>query len=281
MEDTNSLSELKPTIQEDTKHTPNNPPWGVLAALGVFVLSVVLIIALPGILILPYLLNQGIKGNAEELESMIYSDTTAVVIALSATFLAHVLTMIAAWFVVTKVNKHSFKEMLGWNWGGFKFWHGLIILISVFALAIGLSSLLGNHENDLTKLLESSRVAVYIVAFIATFSAPIVEEVVYRGILYSAFQKALGVAGAVVIVTFLFAIVHVPQYYPDAAVIITILVLSLLITLIRVKTNNLLPCIAFHFVFNGIQSALLILQPYLPEAIAPLETEKAFFWFLM
>jgi membrane protease YdiL (CAAX protease family) len=49
----------------------------------------------------------------------------------------------------------------------------------------------------------------------ATFTAPIVEEVIYRGILYSAFQRARGSGVAIAAVTLLFALVHVPQYYPS------------------------------------------------------------------
>jgi len=110
----------------------------------------------------------------------------------------------------------------------------------------------------------------YLVAFFATFTAPIVEEVVYRGVLYSAFQKKFGLAASVIFVTLLFTIVHVPQYsvngVPDYASVITLLVLSLVLTLIRAKTGNLLPCIVLHTVFNGIQSLFLILEPFLPSS---------------
>jgi uncharacterized protein len=106
----------------------------------------------------------------------------------------------------------------------------------------------------------------------ATFTAPLVEEVIYRGILFSAFRKHLGATFAIALTTVLFAAVHVPQYYPDAATILTILVLSLVLTLIREKTGNLLPCIVLHTIFNGSQSILLILQPYL-ESLIPATTE--------
>ena len=268
-------------FSDPTEYSPNNPPWNVVAAIGIWVLSVALILVLPSILMLPYLVSKGITPvPGQDIQTAIFADTTAVLIGLGGTFLAHILTMIAAFWVVTKFRKQSFTKMLGWKWGGFKLWHGAVILVGVYAFALGMVNLLGSHENDMLKLLKSSRAAVFVVAIIATFSAPLVEEVVYRGILYSAFQKVLGVAASVVSVTVIFAAVHVPQYYPDGATIISILVLSLVITLIRVKTDNLLPCIAFHFVFNGFQSVLLILQPYLPESVAPLEAEGLIFWLL-
>jgi membrane protease YdiL (CAAX protease family) len=84
-------------------------------------------------------------------------------------------------------------------------------------------------------------------------------------------------------VTFLFAAVHVPQYMPDYATIISISLLSLIITLIRVKTDNLLPCIVFHTVFNGLQSVLMILQPYLPlpESMEVLPEKASTFFYLL
>ncbi|NNE98559.1 MAG: CPBP family intramembrane metalloprotease [Pyrinomonadaceae bacterium] len=268
-------------IKQKANYSPNNPPWNFIAALGIWVLSVLLILGLPVVFLTPYLVrNRIVPVPGEDMEAAILSDPMAVAVALGGTFLAHALTMIAAWVVVTKFRKESFTKMLGWKWGGFKMWHGALILVAVYAFALGMANLLGSYENDMMKLLKSSRMAVYLVAILATFSAPLVEEVVYRGVLYSAFQKTLGVAASVVLVTVIFALVHVPQYYPDAATIISILVLSLVITLIRVKTDNLLPCIVFHFVFNGIQSVLLILQPYLPKAVDPLQIEQAFFWYL-
>ena len=72
---------------------------------------------------------------------------------------------------------------------------------------------------------------------------------------------------AVAFVTLLFTLVHVPQYslngHPDMAAIVTLLLLSLTLTLIRAGTGNLLPCIVLHTIFNGVQSVLLILQPFL------------------
>mgnify|MGYP003395842497 FL=1 len=116
-------------------------------------------------------------------------------------------------------------------------------------------------------MLKSSKYVIYLVAFFAVFTAPIVEEVVYRGLLYSAFQRTMGKVSAVVLVTFLFAVIHAPQYSmglrPDYAVMGVLLLLSLTLTLIRVKTENLWPCIVLHTVFNGFQSILMIAEPFI------------------
>lgn len=271
-EETIEQSALAETIPDKLPqdYSPNNPPWNSLQAILLLVTNLILIMGLPPVLLTLYFIATGKNfENSENFVDSLLSDTTAVGIALGATFLSHILIMILAWIIVTNNRKLSFKAMLGWEWGGFKWWHGLLIIVGIFILAGVLSNYLGNPENEMMKLLNSSQTAVILVAIIATFSAPIVEEVVFRGVLYSAFQRTVGVAGSVVAVTLIFAVVHVSQYYPNYAVIISILALSLALTLVRVKTNNLLPCIILHFVFNGIQSLLLILQPYLPEALDP------------
>lgn len=247
---------------EIAEPTPNNPPWNVPAAIGVWIASVLFILIIPGIFLLPYLASQNppITGNEEFIE-FAKTDPTSIFLQIVAIIPAHILTIILAWLVVTRARRYDFRRILGWEKGGFAWWHYCVVLGGFFAIATLVGSFFPEQENDLIRMLRSSRSAVYIVAFVATFTAPIVEEVVYRGVLYSAFQRALGIPAAFLLVTFMFALVHVPQYYPSYSTIFLLALLSLTLTAIRVKTNNLLPCIILHTLFNGFQSVLLILEP--------------------
>src|SRR5690606_2955976 len=103
----------------------------------------------------------------------------------------------------------------------------------------------------------------------ATFTASIAEEFVYRGIVYSSFQRTFGVPAAFLFVTLLFVIVHVPQYYPSYSTIFLLVLLSVILTLIRVVSGNLLPCIILHTLFNAFQSVLLLLEPYISSDEVP------------
>lgn len=263
--------------------SPNNPPWGIWSALGVWIASVLFIILFPNLLILPYLAKQTFNlADADKLKEFAMSDPTAIALQLGAVIPAHLLTILLGWFVVTNLRKYSFTEMLGWKWNGFKIWHGFIFFIFFYFVALGMLAIFGDVENDFERMLKNSRIAVYFVAFFATFTAPFVEEMVYRGLLYSSFQRKFGVVLAVVSVTLLFTAVHVPQYsleaVPDYASVTTILLLSLTLTLIRVKTDNLLPCIVFHTIVNGVQSTLLIAEPYLQQYITSPKTQPAFYF---
>lgn len=264
-----NLSKISPQeISAIANPTPDNPPWNWLTASGVWLASIVFLV-LPSFFIVFYAVAQNVDvRNVESLKEFVLNDSTAILLQIISVIPAHALTLALAWAVVTRFNKFSFRETLGWQWGGFKAWHIAVILVAFFLFAAALTALFGEQDNELMRILRSSRSAVYIVAFLATFTAPIVEEVVYRGIIYSAFYKAFGVVIAVIVAATLFAGVHFLQYNGDITALIMICLLSLILTLIRVRTQNLLPCIVLHTVFNGIQSIILILQPFINSAQA-------------
>ncbi len=260
--------ELAALPPEDEPPMPNNPPWNSFVAVGVWILSVLAILMFPVFFIVPYVAYQKISLEA------IQTDSTAIILNIIAIIPAHLFTLAVAWFVVTKNRKFSMNETLGFGSGGFRWWYYPLVLIAFFAIAGVVSHFIPEGDNQLMQILRSSRTATYIIVILATFTAPLVEEVVYRGILYSALQRTIGVGGAIAVVTFCFALVHVPQYWGSPGTIFLICLLSLLLTLIRWKTGNLLPCIIMHTIFNGLQSLLLIAEPYLPK-IEPAAVEQA------
>ena len=197
------------------------------------------------------------------------SDKTAIFLQVLSIIPAHFLTLLLSWYIVTKGRAFSFRETLGWQDGGIKWWHYVIILGAFLAIAGVVQSIAPEKENDLIRILRSSRATVYVVAFMATFMAPVVEEVIYRGLLYSAFQRALGVPAAFLIVTLMFSLVHVPQYYPSYSTIFLLTLLSVALTALRVRSGNLLPCIILHMIFNGLQSAMIILESHYGESLTP------------
>jgi membrane protease YdiL (CAAX protease family) len=242
--------------------SPNNPPWGPLQGLGLWLASVAFIIISPAIFLLPYLaMQRGSILDSQELIEFAKTDPTAVFLQIVAVLPAHLLTVLIAWLVVTQGRKYGFREMLGWQSGGFRWWYYIVVLVAFFALAIVVSKFVPEQENDLIRMLQTSRSAVYIIAFVATFTAPFVEEVVYRGVLFSAFQKRIGTAGGFLFATLLFAAVHVPQYWPSYSTLFLLLFLSVILTGIRVWSKNLWPCIVLHTLFNATQSLSLIFAP--------------------
>ena len=256
---------------------PDNPPWGSGIAFGSWVISVLLIMIVPTFFLVPYAMTRTppMIVSADLIE-FAKSDTGAILLQIAAIIPAHLLTLLLGWLIVTRYRKYSFKEMLGWRSRGISWWFYPAILISFLVLAAVVSQFFPEQENDMIRMLRSSNMAIYLVAFLATVTAPIVEELVYRGILYSAFQRTFGVAASFILVTLLFALVHVPQYYPSFSTIFLILLLSMILTGMRIYSKNLLPCIILHTLFNGIQSVALVLSTFYETAEKVPETASIF-----
>lgn len=233
-----------------------------LLAFLVWAISVALIAIVPALFLLPYLASKNISvTDSARIVDFARSDQTAIFLQLAAILPAHLLTLALAYVVVSQGRRFEFLKTLGWEKGGIRWWHYCIILGGFFVVAAIVNAFAPEQDNDLLRILRSSRSAVYVIAFIATFSAPFVEEVIYRGVLYSTFQRAFGVSASFILVTILFALVHVPQYYPSYSTIFLLTLLSMTLTAMRAWSNNLLPCIILHTIFNGLQSVLLIIEP--------------------
>lgn len=227
-----------------------------------WIVSTGFIVFFPAVLLLPYLASNGVAlSDGAAIAELAKNDVTAILIQLAAIVPAHLATVLIAWLLITQAKKFTFLRTLGMESGGVRWWYYAVTIVAFFVCAALVQSVLPEQEHDMMRILRSSRGAAYLIAFVATFSAPLVEEVVYRGILYSAFTRAFGVPASFVLVTLLFALVHVPQYYPSYATIILLTLLSLTLTAYRVASNNLLPCIILHTIFNGIQSLVLVLEP--------------------
>lgn len=253
-------AELAKLPPEEEPVSPNNPPWNSGVAIGVWILSVVAIVLFPAIFIIPYMLmNRGMTAEAFQ------TDNTAIILNLAAVLPAHLFTLLVAWLVATRNRKYSLSQTLGFKSGGFRWWHYPLVLIALAGIAVIVNLLIPQGDNELLKILRSSYTATILVAVFATFTAPLVEEVVYRGILYSALQRTFLPYAAIWMVTLFFALIHVPQYWGSPGTILMICLLSLVLTLVRWKTDNLLPCIILHTFINGLQAVLLVAEPYLPK----------------
>ena len=71
------------------------------------------------------------------------------------------------------------------------------------------------------------------------------------------------------IVSALFASVHVYQYRDNFGVIAAITMLSLALTLVRAVTGRLLPCVIVHFLFNSASSLSILHDASVPQMPAP------------
>jgi membrane protease YdiL (CAAX protease family) len=255
---------------------PNNPPWGVSQAILVWVISIGLLFIVPLLAILPYLLYRVlVYGSVEGLGT----DANLIFISIISVLPAHILTFLAVWLIVTNRGRRPFWQTLGWTWPeNFGPWKAIGLAVALFGLGGLITWLFGGGETQLDQIINSSLRARFATAFLAAATGPLVEELIYRGVLYSALQRAFGMLWAVVVVSILFAAVHVLQYYKNLGVIAVIVILSVSLTLVRAFTGKLLPSYVMHLVFNGIQALFLVLQPFVER---PTGQKKAAAGFLI
>jgi len=286
---------VSPSVQEPID--PNNPRWGLGGAFLVWVASIILLAVVPLFFLIPYSLQRGLDPGSPEyvhqLASLALTDKTAIFLQVLALLPTHLLTFALVWALVTRFGQRPFLASLGWGWSGrLRFWGSVGLGVTLFLAGTVIAKLLGaDQPTQMEQIINSSPGARYLIAALAVFTAPFVEEFIYRGVLFAALQKQIvrtilwlaenlgrertvrlvagartvGVTGAVILVLGLFTLIHVPQYWPNFGVIAAVGMLSVSLTLIRAYTGRLLPCIVIHFVFNGITSILLLIEPHLPK----------------
>jgi uncharacterized protein len=242
--------------------------WFNLAkAFLLWVASIILLVAVQLVFLIPYLIYRWrIDGRLDVVA--LQTDKVAAFLQIIAVAPTHLLTLGLIWLLVTEGRRRPFWKTVGFEWPT-SFRPSMVVLacawLAVVLLALGglLTWKWGGNKTQLDLLVESSVGARWATAFVATFTAPLVEELIYRGVLYSAIERTLGTIIAILVVTLLFAGVHVFQYKDNIAVIGVITLLSITLTLVRAYTGKVLPSFIIHFVFNGLQSILIALSPFI------------------
>lgn len=280
------LSEEQAGFPEQVVHDHLTPPpaphampasawFEVVKAFVVWVLSVVMLAVVPLAVALPYLIYEIAKFGPPRPEALA-EDKTLIFLSILGVLPTHLLTLALIWLLFTEGGKRPLFKTLDFHWPknvspavGIL----LCVLLALVLLGIGLgvTSLWGGNKTQLDLLVESSMAARVATALVAVLTAPLVEEMIYRGVLYSALERAAGRAISVLLVSLLFAGVHVLQYSNNIAVIVVITMLSFTLTLARAYTGSLVPPFIIHLVFNGIQSIIIIVTPFIQkgEEITP------------
>ena len=267
------LSELADTGVRPVAQNANEPWLQLLTGIFTWFGSVLLLVFVPAIIALPYAIYRWRTTGLPNIEA-ITTDKTFIFLSIVGILPTHLLTLGLVWLVVTRGGKYPFWQTIGFQWPRFMnpaVATVMCVAVAVLLLVIGfaVTYFWGGSKTQLDLLVESSIPARFATAFVAVFTAPLVEEIVYRGVLYSGIERAfgtihrtLGIAVAFGVVSLLFAGVHVFQYIDNVAVITVITLLSFTLTAARAYTGSVLPSFIIHLVFNGIQSVVIALSPF-------------------
>ena len=191
------------------------------------------------------------KMNALLLETMEMVTAASPIIVI----LAAVLTILLLWVFFT-IRKKKLLHEVGILPVSRDKW---IVLIAI-GLGMGLFftgglSLLPIPESVLEEYASASSALLGQPLYIALLSnvivAPLVEEIIFRGLMLSRLRKAMPVAVAMIISSAVFGLVHGQLLWMAYT-----FVMGLMFAIVAVKTNSVLSSIVLHMIFNLIGTVL-------------------------
>ena len=240
-------------------------PRPLFSRLGVVGLVIVMIASFFGSQLLGlYIGAKIVLPNAAQLtvgELFAQGGEQGTVVSLSVLLCFILLSLLTYLMVARKVN-HS-RQLFAYL--GFRPISARMLLqgaslLSLFILVSeAASQLLNRTPLDFVDPLFASTDAKWLLIVVIVVVAPIYEELVFRGLIWSAiaeqFERRRGLIIASVISSVLFAVIHT-QY--ELFEMSAIFILALLFCYVRIKSNSLLLPILLHILNNGVAMALYL-----------------------
>src|SRR5215469_11387890 len=189
---------------------------------------------------------------------MALTENPIFVVTAQLVFYAPVLTYII--LVVALQYHQPLGVGIRWRWPAFG--QGVRLLLAGVLLAmvvLAASTLLPDRKDFPMEKLFTSPLAVYAVGGLAVLVAPFMEELVFRGVLFSFFERLGGSGIAVPATAVLFAALHYPEYAGAWTHVLMILVVGLVLSVARASTGSLVPSFLLHTAYNGTFIGLLFL----------------------
>ena len=227
------------------------PPWSwkdVLAILA-FTLVAIFVFTIIALLIarqFPAYRNASLTNVAMDARVVIGAQTAAYPVVLLFIFI-----------MVRTRSQQPFGQAIQWNWPGLIApgyrAGGIVLALVVESLArylpIPKSLPMDTYFHDAT--------SAYMMAIFGITLAPLLEEMFFRGLLYPLLRRASGVVVAVLLTSLAFAAIHGAQLGYAWAPVLSIFVVGVVLTLVRVRTNSVAASFLTHCGYNFALFALL------------------------
>jgi membrane protease YdiL (CAAX protease family) len=158
-------------------------------------------------------------------------------------------------FRLTSKRGYSFREVFRINFIGFKY------IITLIVIGIGLALIMGEtvhllrlgiellSANSMIPVRESEllKEPLIIIFIYRAISMPILEELIFKGLLLSSLENSLGPIKAVFYISLIFTLSHIVHPISLIAIFIT----SIPSVIIVLKTNSIISGIIIHIINNG------------------------------
>ncbi len=232
---------FEPIVQPREKPSP---PWSTWDLVAVVVFTVVAIFVFSMIALL-------VARSFPAYRSMSFSDlATNARIVVGAQAAAYPVVLLFIFLLVRTRSSRPFSEAIQWNWPGVSapaFVAGGILLAVVIEslsryLPIPKSLPMDNYFHDAT--------SAYMMAAFGLTLAPLLEELFFRGLLYPLLRRFFGLVVAIVLTAVAFAAIHGTQLGYAWAPILSIFVVGVVFTVVRVNRNSVAASFLMHCGYN-------------------------------
>lgn len=103
----------------------------------------------------------------------------------------------------------------------------------------------------------NSTISAYAIALFGIFVAPFIEELFFRGFLYPALARRIGVTASVVLTAAGFALLHESQLGHAWAPLLVIFMVGVCLTVVRALTKSVAITVLMHMSYNTVLFALM------------------------
>ena len=153
----------------------------------------------------------------------------------------------------------QWRAMVGWRgWTPFRgSWFVWILYVAAVVYNIAASAAISTIHPAAKDWIVLPKGPALVAAFavVAVVAAPIAEELLFRGWIYTSLRRFIGVPAGLVLSSALFALAHWESTHLYALVVFP---LGLVLGYIRQRTGSILASMTFHALYNGFAVALLI-----------------------
>ena len=179
-------------------------------------------------------------------------------LAVPVELIAYAVTL-SFMYAVVRSRGLPFWRTVRWRWvPGISLYIPLGVLLSV-AVVLATALLPIPKQLPIEKYF-ADPAGTWMLAIFGVTIAPIMEELLFRGFLYPALARPLGVRWSVAITSAAFAFIHSSQLANAWAPLLLLFVVGLVLTMVRVRTGSVLPGVFLHAAYNFTLFAELFFQ---------------------
>ena len=247
-----------------------NPVWSGWDVLLIILLTIVSVFVLQVGLVLA---DQRLRHPHEPFFEVAQSVAQQPLLVIVLQFLIYIPVALFMFLLVEGKYHVPFWHAIEWNWPRSE-WKPLALGAAMF-MALGLLESLFPMPKDtpFEHLFDRPRDA-YLLAILAVSVGPLMEELFFRGFLYSVVTRRWGAGWGIFLAALPFALLHLQQYGYAWIVVLMIFIVGVVCGVVRAATRSVGASFLVHVGYNGTQMLIAVVATqgfrHMPKALAQL-----------